>query len=242
METLKLGDSYELIKSLPDNSIDLIITDPPYIVPHTSNSTTNSSSSKGAFANKEHWKRLDFQKDTIAEGFDIDFFHNEFSRIQKSLNVYYFCNTILLQKLMAFYDTIGFNKCEVLVWHKLNPMPIYKYHYLLDMEYVLFVCENKSKMQNTLKTSSKLYQNFMGQHKCTNHPTEKPVEFIERFVVNSSVENDVILDPFMGVGSTGIACKKHNRNFIGFEIMPQWFEIANSRLQNFKNTKNLEEW
>lgn len=47
METLKLGDSYELIKSVPDNSIDLIITDPPYIVPHTSNSTTNSSSSKG---------------------------------------------------------------------------------------------------------------------------------------------------------------------------------------------------
>ena len=65
------------------------------------------------------------------------------------------------------------------------------------------------------------------------HDTEKPIELMEVLVNNSSQENELVLDPFMGVGSTGLACIKNNRNFIGIEIDENYFNIAKSRLEEF---------
>ena len=62
------------------------------------------------------------------------------------------------------------------------------------------------------------------------HPTIKPLNIIENLIENSSKENEIILDPFMGSGTTGVACRLHNRNFIGFELDKHYFEIAESRI------------
>ena len=64
------------------------------------------------------------------------------------------------------------------------------------------------------------------------HDTEKPVELMKVLIENSSIENEVVLDPFMGIGSTGIACKELNRNFIGIELDDKYFEIAKERIEN----------
>ena len=62
------------------------------------------------------------------------------------------------------------------------------------------------------------------------HDTEKPVDLMKILVENSSDEGDVVLDPFMGIGSTGIACKKLNRNFMGIELDEKYFNIAKERI------------
>ena len=67
------------------------------------------------------------------------------------------------------------------------------------------------------------------------HPTEKPVDFMELLVRNSSCEGDIILDPFMGSGSTGVACLNTNRNFIGIELDEEYFNIAQNRIEEAAN-------
>ena len=67
------------------------------------------------------------------------------------------------------------------------------------------------------------------------HPAQKPVELLERFIRVSSAENDIVLDPFMGSGSSGVACKRLNRNFIGIELDKNYFDVAKERIENEAN-------
>lgn len=78
----------------------------------------------------------------------------------------------------------------------------------------------------------------MEDKKLYKHPTIKPLNIIENLVINSSNENDVVLDCFMGSGTTGVACKKLNRKFIGIEIDEKYFEIAKNRIEEVKNENN----
>lgn len=71
------------------------------------------------------------------------------------------------------------------------------------------------------------------------HPTEKPVELNEILIKNSSKENEIVLDMFMGTGSTGVACINTNRSFIGIEIDEKYFEVAKKRIEEAQNNKNL---
>lgn len=79
--------------------------------------------------------------------------------------------------------------------------------------------------------------NIIGKKK---HPTEKPVELMKILIENSSNKNDVVIDPFMGVGATGIACKELNRNFIGIELDENYFNIAKERINNIIKLLNNE--
>lgn len=78
-------------------------------------------------------------------------------------------------------------------------------------------------------TDKKLYE----------HPTIKPLNIIENLVLNSSKEDEIVLDPFMGSGTTGVACRMHNRNFIGIEIDKKYFEIAESRINGTEIKKEF---
>lgn len=82
------------------------------------------------------------------------------------------------------------------------------------------------------------------EHKCegNEHPTQKPVELIEWLVKTYSNEGDLILDNCMGSGTTAVACVNTNRNFIGFEITPEYFELANNRIMTILNDKQSQLW
>ena len=69
------------------------------------------------------------------------------------------------------------------------------------------------------------------------HPTQKPITYLERLILNSSNELDTVLDPFMGSGSTGVACINTNRKFIGIELDNTYYEIAKNRIQEVKDRK-----
>jgi site-specific DNA-methyltransferase (adenine-specific) len=95
-------------------------------------------------------------------------------------------------------------------------------------EYIIFCRKGKAVKINNCGTKSVLE---ISNVKNKAHPTEKPVELMKILVGNSSQPKEVVLDPFMGVGSTGVACKELGRSFIGFEIDENYFNIAKERIE-----------
>jgi len=246
---LRLGDCLEVLKSIPDKSIDLIVTDPPYLF--------NNGKGGGAFgADKrsyheeyyamfrrtgatEETERLRIiankkaQSDLVAKmasGFDYSVL-DELCRLQDKINIYIWCSKAQLRYLLDYYDD---KKCflELLTWHKTNPVPTCNNTYLSDTEYLVFARQKGVKVYGTYKTKRKYYvtQANVADKKKYNHPTIKPLEIIENLVINSSLEGDRVLDPFMGSGTTGVACKRLKRDFIGIEIDQNYFATAKERI------------
>ena len=124
-------------------------------------------------------------------------------------------------------------RMDLLTWHKTNPIPTCNGKYISDTEYCLFFHKDAPVM-GTYETKKKYYvtQTNVEDKKKYNHPTIKPLNIIENLIFNSSNEGDTVLDCFMGSGTTGVACQKLNRNFIGVEIEKKYFDVAKKRIED----------
>ena len=226
---LRCGDSRDLIRELPESSVDMIFTDPPYNLGRYS--TGNISLP---------W-RSPFNNDVASwdlEEFRPDEWEGEFRRVLKpSGNLFIFTSYNMIGRWHMCLDKL-FDTTQIFIWHKTNPPPkIYRTGFLNSCELV-FCCWNKSHTWNFSKQSE--MHNFiespicMGRERMKNprHPTQKPVKVLSRLIAIASNKGDVVLDPFMGVGSTGEAALTQGRNFIGFELQKDYFEAAKTRLLN----------
>lgn len=247
---LLLGDAYELIKQVPDKSVDLVYTDIPY--------DFEGNGGGGAFGSKKRNYHSEYEKvaqNTEASGiwqrtaksfeglkeiaFGIDEkILDELVRVMKKINIYIRCSKKQILPLMKYF--IDKHNCnfDLLVWHKTNPIPTVNNKYLSDLEYcLLFREEGTSLNYGTYATKSKFYQSGLNTTDKGKylHPTCKPVELIERHISNSLPRDSgaVVLDPFSGSGSTLIAAKHLGLNYIGFEIDPKWYQVAKDRLEGF---------
>lgn len=223
-------DAYKAIKSIPDNSIDLIITDPPYLL-----SGLNGRFSKEAGGG--NYAKLIEAHDTLGRGFDFGLF-SEFERIQPTLNAYIFCNAKLLKAMLVHLASRDDIASDILVWHKPNARPQPRNRYKFDVEYILYITSTGAHLDTfASQFTSHIYQAGLRNtnNKMTSHPTEKPLGLIENLVLNSSKEGDTILDCFMGSGTTARACKIHNRNFIGYEIDKDFYKQAKASLKSLQH-------
>lgn len=120
------------------------------------------------------------------------------------------------------------------IWNKTNVPPFTNGHYLKDKEYCLLFWEQGCKIQGSYETMATVYRTTINSKDKLyyKHPTIKPLNIIENFVKNSSREGDTVLDCFMGSGTTGVACRNLNRDFIGIEINPEYFQIRKNRIEN----------
>jgi DNA modification methylase len=219
------GDCLELMKNIPDGSVDLVLTDPPYEI---------QTSGAGIYkqADKQYVKDLNGMKD----GFDKQVL-DEICRILKKINVYFFCSQKQIIPLLDYF--VKEKKCNynILCWHKTNPVPACGNKYLTDTEYILFFREKGVKVYGEFNTKFTYYVTPLNQKdkKKYGHPTIKPIEILQNLIVNSSLENGSVLDCFMGSGSTGVACINTNRNFIGIELDKGYFDIAEKRINEAQN-------
>lgn len=232
MVDLKQGDCLELLKGIPDKSVDLIITDPPYEIV--------AGGAGGAFgADKRNYHKQYSVLDAVSDpksgikcsGFDFAILE-EFCRIMKHINIYVWCSKLQVRKLLDFFEDRG---CvtDILTWHKSNPTPTCNNTYLSDTEYLIFAREKGVKVYGSYATKKKYYvtpTNKADKAKF-GHPTIKPLEIIKNLVINSSIEGDVVCDPYMGSGTTGVACVITGRHFVGFEIAPEYVETAKKRIE-----------
>lgn len=214
------GDCLEVMDRLiEDKSIDLVVIDPPYEI----------KTMKGGWTiGKRKYK------DEVS--FMIDGFSEEVLNLlckkMKKINIYIYCSKLQVPKLLNYFIN---KKCnfEILTYHKTNPTPLCGNTYLPDTEYIIFAREKGVKIYGEYKTKFKYYTDKVNKDdkKKYGHPTCKPVPLLENHIVNSTNKNDIVLDCFMGSGSTGVACMNTNRQFIGIELDENYFNIAKNRIE-----------
>nr|UVN03805.1 MAG: DNA methylase [Bacteriophage sp.] len=145
---------------------------------------------------------------------------------------YFFCNKTLVVPYIQWSIKNKFNY-DILVMAKSNPIPSYNNHHLSDLEYIIMIRE-KSTYFSKHKDIDDFRKFYLTSCKKGVHPAEKHVDLIKRFIMVSSQENDIILDPFLGSGTTAVAAKDLNRRYIGYEIDSEYFDIAKERLEGIK--------
>lgn len=206
------GDCLEVMKDIPDGSIDLIITDPPYGIDLT------PQRENGKFKNTKviNDDNLDWLPRLVDETY----------RISKN-TVCIFCGWQTIDKFKQAFEKRFIVK-NVLVWNKdwFGMGNNYRPNY----ELILLLCKTNVKTKSKNKSNILTYRRMAPQK--MKHSCEKPVVLLEDLITELSEENDTILDCFMGSGSTGEACLKANRNFIGIELDDTYFEVAKNRIEN----------
>ena len=206
---LMKGDCLERMKEIPDNSVDMILTDIPY-------GEVNQKSSG--------LRALD--KGVADEcSIDLDEMILECIRICKG-SFYIFCGT---QQISVIVTLFKHNKLTTRVgcWEKSNPSPMNGTKlWLSGMEFCVFARKPKAVFNEHCKKA--LWRHPSGKSKI--HPTQKPTALMEQLILASSNEGETVLDFTAGSFTTGVACKNLNRKFIGIEMDDKYFEIGKNRI------------
>lgn len=227
------GDSKEIIKRIPDNSIDFILTDPPYNLGQHSTGNIPLPGRSAMNNDVAEWDLIDFNPEEWAD---------EFIRILKPTgNLFIFTS---YNQLGRWYNCLDhkFDTSNFMVWHKTNPAPkIFKAGFLNSCE-MIFTCWNKKHTWNFISQSE--MHNFIESPICMRperlsdpkHPAQKPVAILKKMIEIATNKNDIIFDPFMGVGSMGVAALSLDRRFIGVEIDENYFNAAKKRIDTILHT------
>lgn len=220
---LSNGDFFDHIGAIPDGSVDLVITDPPY---------RNISGGNKSKKWKSGWATSVLHKNDgkIFNHNSISFeqWIPEIYRVLKDGSHFYCMTNVLnIKKLIEVGEKAGFYLHNILVWEK-NTANANRW-YMKNCEFVCFFKKGKAKTINN--PSSKMIHKFDNPRNKT-HPTEKPVGLMEFYILNSTKKGEIVFDPFMGTGSSGVASIRNDRNFVGFEIEKSYFDIAMERIGN----------
>ncbi len=226
-----LGDSYELIKQIADKSINLIVIDPPYQIDGKPKSKDSLSNIKNVITKSINKLNQELMDNEICDGIKEEIF-DDFMRIMKVPNIYIWCNRKQIPMYMKYFVFDKNLNYELLIWSKPNVMPLYNHQYLNDVEYCLYFHGPCTCNPSCYKDARTVFRNPINKIDkfAYHHPTCKPLPIIETLIKNSSQENDLVLDCFLGSGTTAVACKDLNRKYIGIEKNPKWYKVAINRL------------
>ena len=235
MIDLRQGDCLEVMKSIADGSVDCAVIDPPYkIVAGGCRKVAKDNDCAGIFnRRKDSNKRTDWadgaRTGKMFKHNDIKFEHwlPELYRVMADKShIYLMINSRNLAELQNKAEHAGFKFQNLLIWDKGNVTP--NKWYMQGFECILMLRKGGAKNIADMGTSNILkVPNIIGSKK---HPSEKPVELLEIMINNSTDEGDTVIDMFMGSGSTGAAAINLNRRFIGLELDPEYFKIAEERI------------
>lgn len=213
------------LSEIPDNSIDLILTDPPYNISRKNNFES---------LNRAGIDFGDWDKNA-----DLLTWIDEVPRIvKKGASIIIFNDWRNLGDIAERMEKNGFVVKDIVRWEKTNPMPRNRdRRYIVDYEFAIWAVEKHDKW--TFHRQSDKYDRSeirvpitsKAEKMLGSHPTQKPIKLMEELLLQHSNENDIVLDPFMGSGSTGVACQNLNREFIGIELEETYFKIAENRIR-----------
>lgn len=208
---LMRGDCLERIKEIPDGSVDMILTDPPYGMEFQSNYRRDK------YSKIKNDKNLNW----------LDVWVGELFRVAADNTAHYvFCSFHNIDKFKQALEN-KFKIKNMLVWEKNNTsMGDLKADFAPKYEMIIFIQKGR-RLINGKRDPNILKFNRTGNKL---HPTQKPVDLLQYLLEKFSDEGATILDPFMGSGSTGVACKNLNRKFIGIELDEEYFKIAKNRI------------
>ena len=218
MIELRLGDCLEVMRSISDKSIDLVLTDPPYNIARKNNFATMGRAG------------IDFGE--WDKGFDLFSYIDQVSRILKKDGSFVVFNDWRNLGAIADYaEKQGFDTKDMIRLEKSNPMPRNRdRRYITDYECAIWFVKKGAKWTFNRQDSKYQRPKFVANIESGLHPTQKNLSLMENLVKIHSNQGDMVIDPFMGSGTTGLACKNLNRKFIGIEQDANYFEIAKNRI------------
>jgi len=213
---LHLGDCLEVMKGIPDKSVDAVITDPPYGIGMDNSNKRTKPSRPNSYTQypdfrypKSDWDKLPISKSVFDAIFRI-------SNDQVIFGANYYSSFLPSGFGWIFWDKInGDNNC------------------FSDGEFAF-----ASKGIQSRRFVCSAFDDLRGG-KDRQHPTQKPTKLMRWVLENYTHEGDTILDPFMGSGTTGVACVQTGRNFIGIEIDEGYFKIAEKRIRDAQQQMRL---
>lgn len=262
--TLLNEDCMKALKEIPNESVDLVVTDCPYHIVSGGCSTGTYGNSQSTFLKETGGilnKRVigKTRQGYVLEGtkhialFGIlndndnttytkqgklfkyndikfeDWLPEIYRVLKQNTHCYIYISARNIKELQTKAEKVGFLFQQIIIWEKNNATP--NKYYLNTYEMILMLRKGKAKNIKNMGTKNLLkVPNILGGKK--THPTEKPIDLNKILIENSSNENDIILDPFMGTGSCGVACKELKRKFIGIEIDEKYYNIAKERIEN----------
>ena len=225
MPKLINGNAIEFMRTLKDESVDLIVTDPPYKV----TARGNAGNSGGMMQSKLSMQGKIFKHNNVKP---IEYIPEFYRLLKDGSHCYIMTNHVNLQEMLNTATECGFHFIKSLIWNKGNK--IMGQFYMSQFEYILFFRKGKGKKISKCGTADILSvpnKKTKGKDGKNIHDTEKPVELMKILIENSTQEGELVLDPFIGVGAVGIACKELNRDYIGIELDKEYWEIANERIE-----------
>lgn len=232
---IALGDCEKLMSKIPDNSVDLILTDPPFNLGNFMHSrgTNLKKMRENQFA-YAGWDDLDYEDWIIKME---KFFYHSNRILKKRGSMICFMSLMKIESLIKIAEKNNFYYKTVGIWHKTNPMPRnMNLHFVNSTEAWIYLINNANT--GTFNNKSKLFHDFFessltpsSEKKFGKHPTQKPLSILNHFIEILTNEGDVVCDPFMGSGSTGVSCEINNRDFIGIELDTNYFDIAKNRIE-----------
>ena len=206
MEKIIHGDCLEEMKKMDDNSVDIVFTSPPY---------NRKRNDKYSFYDDTLNNYFDFLKKAINESIRVSKGY-VFFNIQKN----YYNKIDVFRIIGEFSDKIT----EIIIWEKLNPMPAQGNSISNSYEFFLVLSDNLLK-SNTTYTKN-IITTSVNSKMPKEHRAVMKQEVSDWFIDKFTKKGDLVLDPFMGIGTTGISCTKKGRNFIGVEIKSEYANIA----------------
>ena len=217
MIKLLQGDCMELMNNIPNESIDLVLTDIPY----------------GEVNRKDNGlRKLDKENADILTFDLINFLEQLYDKAKSTIII--FCGKEQVSIIHSFFNDKqkkGKGTVRQLIWEKSNPSPMNGQHiYLSGVENAIWFKKRGGTFNAHCKNT--VFKYPIGRSKL--HPTEKNHLLLQELILDNSNENDLILDPCMGSGSTGVVALQNNRNFLGIELNQNYFEIAKNRLEGLQ--------
>lgn len=216
--TLYLGDCLEILPTL--EKVDAVLADPPYELSDVGPGKSHFGMSLSKFDGAAY--------KAIVAGVDYSRLFDGIEAVCRPANGFVFCSNRQISKLMAEAER-RFDNATLLVWHKTNAAPFANGVWRGDIEYIVHFRSKGATFNGGATEKTKVLPHPIVQD--TAHPTVKPLPIISRLVSNCSDRGQTIADPFMGSGSTGVACVKAGRSFIGIEIDEGYFDIACDRIR-----------
>lgn len=211
------GDCMELMNNIPNESVDLVLTDIPY-------NEVNRKDNGLRKLDKENADVLTFDL--------ISFLEQIYNKTKSTIII--FCGKEQVSLIHSFFNEKqkkGKGTVRQLIWEKTNPSPMNGQHiYLSGVENAIWFKKRGGTFNAHCKNT--VFKYPIGRSKL--HPTEKNHLLLQELILDNSNENDLILDPCMGSGSTGVVALQNNRNFLGIELNQNYFEIAKNRLEGLQ--------
>ena len=216
--TLYCGDCMDVLPLI--GKVDAVITDPPYELSSSGPGESHYGMSLAKFDSERY-------KD-IVSGFDVEALFSSLSEICVPFNAFCFCSNKQISKIMLANEAAG-RATTLLIWHKTNSAPFANGVWRGDIEYCVHARAKGAYFKGNAeeKTKVSVHPTVVD----SAHPTVKPLPIVKKYVQICSAAGHIILDPFMGSGTTGVAAIQLGRKFIGIERDPKYFDIACKRIE-----------